>query len=77
MTPEWSSGMLLVRSLPGSLVGDVLVATEGAGPASSASPASKKFGFAPLPALELAFPAAPSPARPPDLVFKVSPLRLL
>jgi hypothetical protein len=68
--------MLLVRSPPGSLVGDALVATEGVGPASSASPASKKFGFPPSPAPKLAFPSTP-PARPLDLVLKVSPLRLL
>jgi hypothetical protein len=57
-------------------VGDALVATEGVGPASSASPASKKFGFPPSPAPKLAFPSTP-PARPLDLVLKVSPLRLL
>jgi hypothetical protein len=58
-------------------VGDALVATEGAGPVSSASPASKKFGFPPLSAPELIFPAAlvSSPARPPDPVFKFSPLK--
>jgi hypothetical protein len=38
--PKWSSGMLLVQSPPGSLVGDALVAKEGAGLASSTSPAS-------------------------------------
>jgi hypothetical protein len=76
-TLEWSSGMFLVRSPPGGLVGDALVTTEGMGLASSAPPASKKFGFPPSPALELTFPVAPSLARPPDPVFKVSPLRPL
>lgn len=47
MTPEWSSGMFLVRSPPEGLVGDELVATKGTSPMSSASPASKKFGFTP------------------------------
>lgn len=36
---------------------------------------SGKLGFPTSPAPELAFLAAPSPARPPDPVFKVSPLR--
>jgi hypothetical protein len=47
MTPEWSSRMFLVRSPPEGLVGDELVATKGMSPMSSASPASKKFGFSP------------------------------
>jgi hypothetical protein len=68
--------MFLVWSPPKGLVGDALVATEGAGLVSSAS---KKFGFPLLPALELTFPAAlvSSPARPSALVFKFSPLRPL
>jgi hypothetical protein len=77
MMPNWSSGMFLVRSPPGSLVGDALVAIEGAGLASLASPASKKFGFPPSRVPELTFPAAPSLARPLDPVFKVFPLRPL
>jgi hypothetical protein len=76
-TPEWSSRMLLVRSPPGRLVGDALVATEGAGLASSTSLASKKFGFPLSPAPELGFLTTASPACPPDPVFKVSPLMLL
>jgi len=76
-TPKWSFGMLLVRSPPGYLVGDALVAIEGAGLASLASPASKKFGFPPSPTSELAFLTAPSPTCPLDPVFKVSPLRPL
>jgi len=76
-TPEWSSGIFLVWSPPGGLVGDVLGATEGASPVLLASPAFKKFGFPPSPALELTFPTAPSLARPPDPVFKVSPLKPL
>jgi hypothetical protein len=75
-TLEWSFGMFLVRSPLGGLVGNALVATKGAGPASSASPTSKKFGFPPSPAPELTFLAAPPPARPPDPVFKFSPLIL-
>jgi hypothetical protein len=46
-TPKWSTRMFLVWPPPGGLVGDALGATEGAGPALSASPASKKFRFPP------------------------------